>query len=140
MVALHKWLLIAKSGCTDHSWQVFFKLVKVLMSRLYWEKEKVPLSLCIQALSFKPYLYNCEADSLTRYFWCYLTRNPNKSRPVLAERRSSVITQNLPDGRTGKIINSIPWLIQHGTIAVVPGPLHGNLHFARQFRCVTRQF
>ena len=34
------------------------------MSRL-GGKRKVPLSFCILALSFKVYLYNCEADPLT---------------------------------------------------------------------------
>ena len=56
---MNEWLRTT-SVCEDHSWQGFSKVG--ICNDV--EKRKVPLSFCILALSFKLYLYNCEADPL----------------------------------------------------------------------------
>ena len=63
VVPNHEWLWTT-SGCEDHSWHIFFNCCYMDWYRNLG-KRKVPLSFCLQALSFKLYLYNCEADPLT---------------------------------------------------------------------------
>ena len=72
VVNCNEWLLIATNVCELRVVALvagFFLKVGIHMSRP--GQRKVPLSFCLLALSFKLYLYNCEADPLSVFYYLF---------------------------------------------------------------------